>query len=157
MSRNADMLHLVKSVFKSLQDHDVRYVTIGGIAAILHGVPRPTFDLDILIEATTENAQRALDALKECGMGTAYLTTAEDVAASAGTIFKDYVRVDVLTRVPGLTFEDAWAGKMQVEFEGQPFYIANRDHIIASKTASARDVDLEDVRMLKAIEGQEGG
>jgi hypothetical protein len=52
----------------------VRYVVIGGIASILHGVPRATFDLDILIEATPENAQRLLDALLEAGLATASLT-----------------------------------------------------------------------------------
>jgi hypothetical protein len=48
------MLKRLQSVFASLRSHDVRYVVIGGIAAIAHGVPRATFDLDILIEATLE-------------------------------------------------------------------------------------------------------
>lgn len=50
------MLNQLRGVYSSLQKHNVRYVTIGGVAAILHGVPRATFDLDILIEATLENA-----------------------------------------------------------------------------------------------------
>jgi hypothetical protein len=50
------MLNRLQDVFRSFQQHDVRYVVIGGIASILHGVPRDTFDLDILIEATPENA-----------------------------------------------------------------------------------------------------
>ncbi len=58
------MLNQLRGVYSSLQKNKVRYVTIGGgIAAILYGVPRTTFDLDILIEATLENAQRRLDAL----------------------------------------------------------------------------------------------
>jgi hypothetical protein len=56
------MLNQLRGVYSSLLKHKVKYVTIGGIAAILHGVPRATFDLDILIEATPENAQRLLDA-----------------------------------------------------------------------------------------------
>jgi hypothetical protein len=68
------MLNRLKDVFKSFQNHDVRYVIIGGIAAILHGVPRATFNLDILIEANIDNAQRLLDALREANLGTAYLT-----------------------------------------------------------------------------------
>ena len=50
------MLNRLQDVFRSFQQHDVRYVVIGGIASILHGVPRATFDLEILIEATSENA-----------------------------------------------------------------------------------------------------
>jgi hypothetical protein len=48
------MLNRLRDVFASFQKHQVRYVVIGGIAAVLHGVPRATFDLDILIEATPE-------------------------------------------------------------------------------------------------------
>ncbi len=69
------MLNRLKGVFRSVQSHEVRYVLIGGIAAILHGVPRATFDLDILIEATLENAQRLIDALLEAGLQTAALTS----------------------------------------------------------------------------------
>ena len=50
------MLNRLKDVFKSFQQHEVRYVVIGGIAVVLYGVPRATFDLDILIEATLEKS-----------------------------------------------------------------------------------------------------
>lgn len=46
------MLHKLKGVFKLFEENDVRYLIIGGIAAALHGVPRNTFDMDIIIEAT---------------------------------------------------------------------------------------------------------
>ena len=52
------MLNRLTDVLRSLKEHDVQYVVIGGIAAVLHGVPRATFDLDILIESTPDNAQR---------------------------------------------------------------------------------------------------
>ena len=89
------MLNRLKGVFKSFQQHDVRYVVIGGIAAVLYGVPRATFDLDILIEATPENAQRLLDALIDAGMGTATLTNSDEILANEITIFKDRVRLAV--------------------------------------------------------------
>ncbi len=54
------MLNRLQDVFRSFQEHDVRYVVIVGIASILHGVPRATFDLDVLIEASLENARRLL-------------------------------------------------------------------------------------------------
>ena len=52
------MLNRLLGVFASFQKHKVRYLVIGGIAAVLHGVPRATFDLDILIEASPDNARR---------------------------------------------------------------------------------------------------
>jgi len=71
------MLHQLRDVFASFQKHDVKYLVIGGIAAILYGVPRATFDLDILIEASIGNAQKMLDALLDIDFGTASLTTAQ--------------------------------------------------------------------------------
>jgi hypothetical protein len=63
------MLDQLQTVFASFQRNDVKYLVIGGIAAVLYGVPRATFDLDILIEPTEENAQKLLDALVEIGFG----------------------------------------------------------------------------------------
>ena len=73
------MLNLLKDVFSSLQQHKVRYIVIGGIAAVLHGVPRATFDLDILIDADPENAKKLLDALLRSKWDRT-MTTAERVA-----------------------------------------------------------------------------
>src|SRR4030042_1389832 len=102
------MLNRLQDVFKSFQRHDVRYVVLGGVASVLHGVPRATFDLDILIEASEENAERLRAALMDAGFGTAAMTDAKDVAAHEITVFNDRVRIDVQTRTPHLAFQDAW-------------------------------------------------
>ena len=65
------MLNQLREIFVCFQKHNVKYVVIGGIAAVLHSVPRATFDLDILIEATSDNAQRLLEALTEARLATA--------------------------------------------------------------------------------------
>jgi len=95
------MLHRFQELFASLSSHEVRYVVIGGIAAVLHGVPRATFDLDILIDPTPENAQRLIDALRNCGFGTAFPITPSELLSHEITIFKDKIRVDVHTMTPG--------------------------------------------------------
>ncbi len=143
------MLNQLRGVFASLQKHEVKYVVIGGIAAVLHGVPRVTFDLDILIDPTPENAQRLLDALAEAGLGTATLISAEELLAHEITVFNDWVRIDVQTRTPGITFEDAWARREVVDYQGQEFYILSLEDLIASKRAAGRPIDLEDVRLLE--------
>lgn len=89
------MLNRLQGVFASLQKHEVKYVVLGGIAAVLHGVPRATFDLDILIEPNLTNAQRLLDGLSEAKLGTASMITAEEILAHEITVFKDFVRIDV--------------------------------------------------------------
>lgn len=143
------MLNRLQDVFRSFERHDVRYVVIGGIASILHGVPRATFDLDILIEATPENTRRLLDALLAAGFGTASLTTPDDILANEITIFQDRVRLDVQTSTPGITFAGAWERRQIVTYQGQDFFILSKQDLIASKRAAGRDVDVEDVRLLE--------
>lgn len=126
------MLNRLGVVFVSLDSHDVRYVGIGGIAAILHGVPRATFDLDILIEATPTNAERLLAALPEAGLGTAALTTPSELLQNEITVFSDRVRIDVQTSTPGIAFAEAWSRRRTVSFQGRPIQLVGREDLIAS-------------------------
>jgi hypothetical protein len=111
-------------------------------------VPRATFDLDILIEATTENAQRLLDALLDVNFGTASMITANELAAHEITIFRDRVRIDVQTITPGLDFKTAWENRITMDYQGQKFFVTSKEDLISSKKAAGRQVDLEDIRLL---------
>jgi hypothetical protein len=133
-----------------LHVHDVRYVVIGGIAAIVHGVPRTTFDVDLLIEATEPNAARLLKALEAAGIDSAALTTPQQLLAHEITIFKDIVRVDVQTSTPGVSFEEAWHRRVEREVSGVPYWILSKPDLIAAKRAAGRPKDLEDVRVLES-------
>jgi hypothetical protein len=144
------MLDQLQSVFASFQRNDVKYLVIGGIAAVLYGVPRATFDLDVLIEPTAENTQRLLKAMIEAGLGTASLTTVQDLLSKEITIFTDRVRLDVQTLTPGISFEQAWARRVTMNYKGQTLEVVSLPDLIASKRASGRDVDLEDVRVLES-------
>jgi uncharacterized nucleotidyltransferase DUF6036 len=146
------MLDQLQTVFASFQKNDVKYLVIGGIAAVLYGVPRATFDLDILIEPTKENAQKLLDALARIGFGTAEMTSAEEIVSTEITIFTDRVRLDVQTATPGILFEDAWLRRVTMNYKGQKFEVVSLADLIQSKTASGREVDLEDVRILTSAE-----
>jgi hypothetical protein len=151
------MLNRLQDVFKSFQRHDVRYVVIGGVAAVLHGVPRATFDLDILIEASTESAERLPAALADARFGTAAMTNTQDVAAHEITAFRDRVRIDVQTQTPGLSFQDAWRHRKTVTCQGQDFFIVSKEDLIASKRAAGRDVGLNDVRLLELPDQEHDG
>jgi hypothetical protein len=149
------MLNLYRDVFACLSSRRARYVVIGGIAAIVHGVPRATFDLDLLIEPTVPNARRVLDAFLDAGLATASLTTPESLASTEITIFKDRLRIDVQTRTPGIEFATAWARRVTMRHRGQRFHVASREDLIASKRAAARPVDLEDIRLLQLSRPEE--
>lgn len=150
------MLNRLTDVFASLRSHDVKYLVIGGIAASLHGVPRATYDLDILIEATRGNAQGLLDALSDAGLGTASLVSAEDVLAQEILIFQDRVKIDVQTATSGLSFAEAWERRETMSYAGQDFYVVSKQDLIASKLAAGRPVDLEDVRLLRLNDEDSG-
>jgi len=146
------MLHRLKDVFRSFQRHNVRYLIIGGVASVLYGVPRATFDLDILIEASDENVRNLLDALTDAGFWTATLTNSQEILSNEITIFKDRVRIDVQTSTPGLIFDEAWERREMMEYQGQEFYVVSLNDLISSKRAAGREVDLEDVRLLELPE-----
>ena len=142
------MLDQLPTVFASFQRNDVKYLVIGGIAAVLYGVPRATFDLDILIEPTKENAQKLLNALSEVGFGTAEMTSPQEIIDTEITIFTDRIRLDVQTSTPGILFADAWLRRVTMTVKGQEFDVVSFADLVQSKTAAGREVDLEDVRIL---------
>ena len=146
------MLDQLQNVFASFQKNEVKYLVIGGIAAVLYGVPRATFDLDVLVEPTIENAERLLTAMIEAGLGTASLTNAEEVLSKEITIFTDRIRLDVQTSTPGISFEQAWQRRVTMNYRGQTLEVVSLADLIASKRAAGRDVDLEDVRILKSTQ-----
>ena len=112
---------------------------IGGTAAVLYGVPRATFDLDVLIEATPENATALLEALRTAGFGTASLIDAPELLRHEITVFRDRYRIDVQTFTPGLRFADAWPRRIAMSYDGAPFYLASKPDLIASKRAAGRN------------------
>ena len=146
------MLNRLQVVFESLEKKEVKYLVIGEIAAVLHGVPRATFDLDILIEASSENATRLLEALENAGLGTASLITPESLLMNEITVFEDRVRIDAQARTPGISFEQAWQRREEMQYNNQRFYVVSRQDLIDSKRAAGRSVDLDDVRLLELKE-----
>jgi predicted nucleotidyltransferase len=134
-----------------LNSRAVEYLVIGGVAAIAHGVPRLTLDLDILIRATPDNVRSLLQAFEDAGLGTAALTTVDEILANEVVIFKDRIRVDVQTRTPGIDFEGARGRCVTIEVEGVPVYLLSIDDLIASKRAAAREKDLQDVEALERL------
>ena len=144
-----------RDLYASFASHKVRYLLIGGAAAVAHGVQRATFDVDILIEATPENAAATLAAMLEIGMGTADLTDAQDLLAQEVTIFDDVLNVDVQTRTPGVVFAEAWERRQVADSHGVAVNVLALDDLIASKEAAGRPVDLDDVAALRRAQADQ--
>jgi hypothetical protein len=128
--------------------HDVKYVVIGGIAAILHGAPRATFDPAILIGATPASARRLLDALRDAGPGTAALTSPEDVLTDENNHLSRSSARGCPDFRPRGRLLGCMEGSRDDDLSEQELHVLSRTHLIASKRAFGRDVDLEDARLL---------
>src|SRR5438477_1260696 len=113
---NADF----RDVLQALVEYEVRFLVVGAHAVGAHGIPRATQDLDIWIESTPENAERAWRALVSFGAPLAKLGidasdfTRPEIVAQVGMPPN---RIDILTDVTGLRFADAWAGHIQGSVE----------------------------------------
>lgn len=133
-----------------LNEREARYVLFGAMAMQLWGTTRATRDVDILIDATRENAERVLAALGEIGFGVARDVTPEEVLASHVTMIGDLPNVDVFTLVWSVRYPEAAAQATVFEVEGVRIPTASLDHLIASKRTD-RAQDLADIEMLEAI------
>ncbi|MBM3475433.1 MAG: hypothetical protein FJX75_19385 [Armatimonadetes bacterium] len=141
-----------KDLYESFASHGVRYMLIGGVAAILHGADRHTVDVDIFIEPTPENAAKALQALRDVGFGTAFDIEADELLEKNVIIFDDVIPVDLHTHPPGLDFGSAWRRAEIHELHGVPVMVVSLEDLIASKEAAGRPQDLQDLEWLRRFQ-----
>lgn len=129
----------------------VRFVLVGGHAVAGHGEPRLTEDLDVFVEPTLANGRRLRAALLDFGFGEgvppATVLAANDKVFMLG---RKPNRIDILTGIDGVSFADAWASRVEAEFEATPLFVIGREALLANKRASGRDKDLLDVALLEA-------
>ena len=135
---------------------EARYVLFGATAMQLWGTTRATRDINILIEATGDNARRVLAALSRTGAGLARESLAEDVATKPVTVIGDSPRVDVMTVAWSVRYPKAAKAAVTFELEGVPIPTASIEHLIASKRTD-RLQDAADVEVLEAIRRLRGG
>lgn len=149
------MIDAHRPLYASLQRHGVDYVVIGGIAAIVHGVPRMTLDIDLLIRATPANARALLDALLDAGLGTAALLDADELLANEITVFRDRLRIDVQTASPGINFEQVRPRALLLHIGGIEVPILSAEDLLAAKAACNRPKDQQDLAVLRALLGRD--
>ena len=133
-----------------LQKHNVDFLLIGAHAVGVHDVPRATGDIDFWVRPEIENSKRVWSALADFG---APLTgvAPEDFATPGNGLHIGLPpgRIDILTLVSGLTFEDAWVNRVSGELYDLPVFVLGGRDLIRNKLASGRDKDLLDVERLK--------
>src|SRR5262245_4630123 len=122
---------------------DVRFMIVGAYALAVHGRPRATGDLDVWIDATAQNAPRVMQALIAFGAPVAEI--AQEDFARPGVVYQIGVppgRIDILTELTGLTFEQAWPDRIRRPFGEIEVDFIGRDSFVRNKRATGRLKDL---------------
>ena len=129
----------------------VEYLIVGAHALAAHGHVRATQDLVIWVRPDPTNAKRVIDALRAFGAPLHDLTVQD--LSTPGLIFQvgvEPIRIDVLTIIDGVDFDEAWSARVVSKFADQAVSVLSREHLIKNKLAAARTQDLADVERLKA-------
>ena len=132
-----------------LNKNSVRYCIIGSHALAYHARPRYTKDIDLLIEASPDNADRIVAALDEFGFGALNLGI-EDFSSKGNIIQLGYepVRIDIITSIKGLDFSEVWRNRVLGTYGNQTVNFIDRQNLIKSKKISNRIQDKADLELL---------
>jgi len=140
-----------KDMLVALNDAEVDYLIVGAYAMAAHGCPRSTGDIDIWVRPTTKNAQRVWNALSAFGAPMSKIAVADfstpDVVFQIGIAPQ---RIDVLTSISGVEFDDAWPHRLVADLNGFQANVIGRDELLVNKLASARPKDLVDAEILRS-------
>jgi hypothetical protein len=143
-----------RDLLTSLCDADAEFLIVGAYAVSLHGHPRTTGDIDVFVRPSPENAERVHRALLAFGAPLAAMgVTREDF------VRKDVVvqiglpprRIDLLTEISGVSFDEAWSGRSMVAWGPRSIGFLGLEELLRNKRASGRAKDLVDIEALEKI------
>lgn len=135
----------------ALLEAQARFLVVGAHAMAVHGVPRATGDLDVWIATDAPNVARVWDALLRFGAPVVAMgirredLSRDDVVVQIGLPPR---RIDVLTSITGVEFDDAWAGRVTHEASGLAVPFLGRAALVQNKRATGRAKDRADLEAL---------
>jgi len=136
----------------ALVAENVEFVIVGAYALALHGVPRYTGDLDVLVRPTKVNADRVWRALARFGAPVEAAGVAPADFAAPGIVYQIGLpprRIDLLTQITGVAFDEAWASREPAALEEHVVHFIGREAFVRNKEATGRPKDLVDAARLK--------
>ena len=135
----------------ALNDAQADYLVVGAYAMAAHGCPRATGDIDFWVRATPENAARVWGALASFGAPMAEIAIEDfstpDVVFQIGIAPQ---RIDVMTSITGVEFDDAWPHRLATDLDGLRADVIGREHLLQNKIASGRPKDIVDAEILRS-------
>jgi hypothetical protein len=132
-----------------LNSRGVDYVIVGAHSLALHGRPRYTGDLDILVRSTPENARVLVDILNEFGFAESGFKEPDFLRSEQLIqLGRAPTRIDLLTSISGVSSEEAFVTKVSAELDGIPVFVLSKAALIRNKRAVGRPQDLADLDVL---------
>ncbi len=138
-----------KELLNLFNELKVRYLVVGGYAVIYYAEPRYTKDLDLWVSADSENAEKVYVALQRFGAPLTGVTVQD--FQTPGLVYqmgRPPIRVDILMGLKGVEFDEAWATRVEADFDGVKALILSRQLLIENKKLAGRPQDLMDVESL---------
>lgn len=147
---NADFLDLLAS----LRTHEVEHLIVGAFALAVHGVARATGDIDVWVRPSHANAARVVAAVTAFGAPLEAHGVDADAFVRPGTVYQLGLppsRIDLLTRIDGVSFDDAWSGRVTATFDGLSVPVLGLAALRTNKAATGRAKDRADLAMLDEL------
>jgi hypothetical protein len=139
-----------KDLLRVFNENSVEYLVIGGHAYGVYVEPRATKDLDLFIRSTQENGSAVFRALAQFGAPIQGMTPSDFADGSAFQIGEPPDRIDILQRIDGITFEEAWSNRIEGKIDGEiPVHVISKEDLIRNKLASGREQDILDAKSLR--------
>lgn len=138
-----------KEFLNILKIKHIRYLLIGGYAVGYHGYPRATNDMDIWIAIDPETAEQMVLALKDFGFDTPQLS--KELFLKKNSIIRmgiAPIRIEILTTISGVNFEECFKQKIVDEIDGIEVNIISLNQLKINKKSSGRHKDLDDFENL---------
>ena len=138
-----------KELLALFNRNKVEYIVVGAFAMAFHGTPRFSGDIDLYVRPTPENARRVTATLHDFGFGSLGLKDKDfEQPGQIIQLGQPPVRIDLITAISGVTWEEADAGKAAGKYGDIPVHYLGRRQLIANKRASGRKKDLSDLEAL---------
>ncbi len=141
-----------RDFIEALNNNKVQYMLVGGYSVILHGYSRTTGDMDIWVKKSEDNYRNIVKAFDEFKMPVFDMTLDKFINNSEIDVFtfgKSPVRIDLMTAVKGMDFDQAFNNSHFYEIEDMKLRLIHYDDLIKAKQASARARDIDDIEHLK--------
>jgi hypothetical protein len=142
-----------KDLLRALNANAAKYLIIGGHAFSVHAEPRTTKGLDLFIRSDTDNAKAVFRALAQFGARIQGMSPTDFADGSTFQIGQPPDRIDILQRIDGISFDEAWPNRIEGIIDGEiTAPVISREDLIRNKLASGREQDLLDVKTLRKAE-----